>query len=74
MTTISSATRSRPSGGQVRWLLNWPGAVLAFWKRREAIKILREMNDHQLRDIGLMRHQIEDVVNGVADPDIVRLW
>jgi uncharacterized protein YjiS (DUF1127 family) len=38
------------------------------------IRTLQEMNDHQLRDIGLMRHQIEDVVNGVADPDIVRLW
>ena len=74
MTTISSATRSSPSRGWLRCLVSWPTGIVAYWKRREMIKTLQEMNDHQLRDIGLMRHQIEDVVNGVADPDIVRLW
>lgn len=72
MTTIFSVTRSRPSGRRVRWLLKWPSALVDYWKRREMIKTLREMNDHELRDIGLLRHQIEDVVNGVRDPDIVR--
>jgi uncharacterized protein YjiS (DUF1127 family) len=38
------------------------------------IKTLQELNDHQLRDIGLTRDQIESAVNGVRDPDIVRLW
>jgi len=73
MSAICSETRG-PSLRRVRWLLRWPGVVVAYWKRREMIRTLQEMNDHQLRDIGLMRHQIEDVVNGVADPDIVRLW
>jgi uncharacterized protein YjiS (DUF1127 family) len=72
MTTISSATRSRPSRKRVRWLLNWPGAVVAYWKRREIIKTLQELNDHQLRDIGLRRDQIEAAVDGVADSGIAR--
>jgi uncharacterized protein YjiS (DUF1127 family) len=72
MTTIFSATRSRPSRKRIRWILNWPGAVMAHWKRRELIKTLQELNDHQLRDIGLRRDQIETAVDGVGDPDIGR--
>jgi hypothetical protein len=37
------------------------------------IKTLRELNDHQLRDIGLRRDQIETAVNGVADSDISQI-
>jgi uncharacterized protein YjiS (DUF1127 family) len=29
--------------------------------------VLRTLDDHQLRDIGLMRHQIEHAVNGRGD-------
>ncbi len=72
MTTIFPATRSRPSRKWVRWLLNWPGEVMAYWKRREMIKMLRELDDHQLRDIGLRRDLIEAAVDGVGDPDIGR--
>jgi uncharacterized protein YjiS (DUF1127 family) len=74
MSAISSATRSRPPGRWVRWLVTWPNRLVARWQRKEAIKTLQELSDHQLRDIGIQRDQIEAAVDGVADPDIVRLW
>ena len=75
MSAISSETRIRPLARWVRRLASWPNDILAYWQRRELIKTLRELNDHQLRDIGLRRDQIETAVNGVADSDISRfLW
>jgi uncharacterized protein YjiS (DUF1127 family) len=72
MSAISSETRIRPLARWVRRLASWPNDILAYWQRRELIKTLRELNDHQLRDIGLRRDQIETAVNGVADSDISR--
>ena len=75
MSAISSETRIRPLARWVRRLASWPNDIPAYWQRRELIKTLRELNDHQLRDIGLRRDQIETAVNGVADSDISRfLW
>jgi uncharacterized protein YjiS (DUF1127 family) len=74
MTTIFSTNRSSPSVGWVRRLASCPAGVVAHWRRRETIKTLQELNDHQLRDIGLTRDQIETAANGEADPDNVRLW
>jgi uncharacterized protein YjiS (DUF1127 family) len=73
MSATSSETRIRPLARWVRSLASWPNEILAYWQRRELIKTLRELNDHQLRDIGLRRDQIETAVNGVADSDISRL-
>jgi uncharacterized protein YjiS (DUF1127 family) len=67
MTTIFPATRSRPWRGRLRWLATWPNRVLAYWQRRETIKMLRSLNDHQLRDIGIRRDHIEAAANGVAE-------
>jgi uncharacterized protein YjiS (DUF1127 family) len=72
MSAISSETRIRPLVRWIRWLASQPNVVLAYWQRRELIKNLRELNDHQLRDIGLRRDQIETAVNGVVDSDISR--
>jgi uncharacterized protein YjiS (DUF1127 family) len=75
MSAISYETRIRPLVRWVRWLATWPNDILAYWHRRELIKTLRELNDHQLRDIGLRRDQIETAVNGVADSGVSRfLW
>ena len=75
MSAISSETRIRPLARWARGLASWPYDILAYWQRRELIKTLRELSDHQLRDIGLRRDQIETAVNGVADSDISRfLW
>jgi uncharacterized protein YjiS (DUF1127 family) len=42
--------------------------VVTYWARREAIKVLSEMDDRALRDIGIARSQIEAAVCGVVDP------
>jgi uncharacterized protein YjiS (DUF1127 family) len=43
-------------------------------RRRQTIKMLRSLDDHQLRDIGLRRDQLEAAINDCRNPDIVRLW
>jgi len=62
-----SCTRSSPTGEWGRRLSACMSRVLTFWARRETIKVLRELDDHQLRDIGLPRHQIESVIKHHRD-------
>jgi uncharacterized protein YjiS (DUF1127 family) len=40
---------------------------MTYWARRETIKMLRQLDDHQLRDIGLPRYQIESEVKRRKD-------
>ena len=54
--------------GLVRLLGGWAIGFVSFWARREAIKVLGEMDDRALRDIGITRSQIETAVHGVVDP------
>ena len=61
------------SGGFFRRFGIWAQAIVDFLHRRAAIKTLRQMNDRELRDIGLTRSQIEDAVFGYANPDVWRL-
>jgi uncharacterized protein YjiS (DUF1127 family) len=72
MTMIYSATSqgaiASPSGGFVRRIGLLAHAVLAYWERRSAIKILSERDDRELRDIGLLRSQIEVAVSGGFNP------
>ena len=74
MTTISqsAAQPSIPSlsGGFVRWIGVSAVAVAAYWERRAAIKALLERDDRELRDIGLLRSQIEAAVGGAFNPDM----
>jgi uncharacterized protein YjiS (DUF1127 family) len=42
-------------------------------ERRAAIKALLERDDRELRDIGLVRSQIEAAVGGVFNPDMGRM-
>jgi uncharacterized protein YjiS (DUF1127 family) len=37
------------------------------------MKALRQMDDRELRDIGLVRSHIEHAVRGIPDPDLGRL-
>ena len=72
-TTISSTTaRFSMSGGFIRWLAILANGVATYWRRREGIKALRELDDRQLRDIGIMRCDIKTAVKGVANPDIAQ--
>jgi uncharacterized protein YjiS (DUF1127 family) len=72
MTMIFPATSegaiAAPSGGFVRRVAQLPHALLAYWARRTAIKILSERDDRELRDIGLLRSQIEAAVHGGFNP------
>ncbi len=74
MTTLSRspAQASLPpwSGGLVRWIGAGALAAAAWWERRAAIRALRERDDRELRDIGLVRSQIEAAVGGAFHPDI----
>jgi uncharacterized protein YjiS (DUF1127 family) len=72
MTMISSAagqpaSQSSPAG-LARLLGSWAHGLVSYWARREAIKVLSEMDDRALRDIGIARGQIEAAVHGVVDP------
>jgi len=77
MSTMSQAAvrpaMSLNSGGFFRRFGIWAQAIVDFLHRRAAIKTLRQMNDRELRDIGLTRSQIEDAVFGYANPDVWRL-
>ena len=80
MSTMSqAATRpamSLTSGGFFRrvgtWFGTWAYVLVDHLHRRAAIKTLRQMNERELRDIGLTRSQIEDAVCGLANPDVWR--
>ena len=77
MSTMSQAA-ARPamslnSGGFFRRFGIWAQVIVDYLHRRAAIKTLRQMNDRELRDIGLTRSQIEDAVSGFANPDVWRL-
>ena len=72
MTMISSAAGQPASetsaAGLARLLASWVTGFVTYWARREAIKVLSEMDDRALRDIGIARGQIEAAVHGVVDP------
>jgi uncharacterized protein YjiS (DUF1127 family) len=76
MTMISIAA-GRPditpaSGGIVRWFGRGAYALSAYWERRAAIRALLQRNDRELRDIGLLRSQIELAVRGEFSADMQR--
>jgi uncharacterized protein YjiS (DUF1127 family) len=77
MSTISS-TAAQPSipgpfAGIIRWAGKGAIALAAHLERRAAIKALRQLNDRELRDIGIMRCHIEALVMGGEDPEFGRL-
>jgi uncharacterized protein YjiS (DUF1127 family) len=60
-------------GGSLRRLGIWAHAVAAYLDRRAAVKALRQLDDRELRDIGLTRSHIEFAVWGLSDPELGRL-
>lgn len=77
MTMISSAasqpaSQSSPAG-LARLLGSWATGFVTYWARREAIKVLSELDDRALRDIGIARSQIEAAVGGALNPGMARL-
>jgi uncharacterized protein YjiS (DUF1127 family) len=74
MTILSnrSPTTVAPSlwTGLVRWGTAWPLALMSYWHRRATIKMLRELDDHTLRDIGLTRADLEDALRDRSSLDL----
>ena len=72
MTMISTAagqpTMAGTSGGLLRWIAVLAQALVDHWERRAAIKALSQRDDRELRDIGLVRGQIEAAVGGAFHP------
>lgn len=72
MTMISTAasqpTSAGTAGGLIRWIGALAHAMVDHWARRAAIKALSQRDDRELRDIGLLRSQIEAAVGGVLNP------
>ena len=77
MAMISSAGTqpaiSLQSGGLIRWIGRGAFALAAWMERRAAIRALRGRDDRELRDIGLVRSQIEAAVGGSYSPDMGRM-
>ena len=76
MTMISqTAGRSlspSSSGGFFRALASGAFALLDRLERRAAVKTLSELDDRALRDIGIMRSQIKDAVDGSLKNELMR--
>ena len=74
-TTFSPAARPaiRSSGGLARRIEGWTYALITHWDRRVAIKTLRGLDDRALRDIGIVRSQIEAAVDGALNLELARL-
>jgi uncharacterized protein YjiS (DUF1127 family) len=73
-TLFQPAVTVRP-GRYVRRLFHaWARDIAHYLVRRAALKRLHELNDRELRDIGLARGEIEAAVYGfVSRPDQGRL-
>ena len=58
--------------GIVRLIGHCADALAAYWARRAAIKILAQLDDRELRDIGLTRSNIEAAVGAALNPQMGR--
>lgn len=75
-TMISPAAQpaiSGPFGGWLGRLEGWLLALLNYRERREAVRMLQELDDRALRDIGIARCHIEAAVGGAMNPEMARL-
>ena len=73
-TLFQPAVTVRP--GRYVWRLfhAWAGDIAHYVARRAALKHLGELNDRELRDIGLSRGEIEAAVYGfITRPDPGRM-
>jgi uncharacterized protein YjiS (DUF1127 family) len=73
-TLFQPAVAVRP-GRYVRRLFHaWARDIAHYFARRAALKRLGELNDRELRDIGLTRGQVEAAVYGfITRPDRARI-
>ena len=73
-TLFQPAVTVRPGRHVWRLFHAWAGDIAHYFDRRAAVKRLGELNDRELRDIGLSRGQVEAAVYGVVTrPDRGRM-
>jgi uncharacterized protein YjiS (DUF1127 family) len=51
----------------------WAAAIIASYERRAAIATLRQLDDRELKDIGLYRGQIDEAIERAARSRLHRL-
>ena len=77
MSTMSQAAAqpaiSLSSGGSFRRLGIWAHAIVAYLDRRAAIKALRQLDDRELRDIGLSPYDVQSAQGLPLDCDPTQL-
>ena len=72
-TLFQPAVTVRPGRYTRRLFHAWARDIAQYFGRRAAVGRLRELNDRELRDIGLSRGQIEAAVYGfITRPDRAR--
>jgi uncharacterized protein YjiS (DUF1127 family) len=76
--SMTSLDAAKPGAGDslrgiVRLIGHCADALAAYWGRRAAIRILAQLDDRELRDIGLTRSNIEAAVSGLLNPHMARL-
>jgi uncharacterized protein YjiS (DUF1127 family) len=73
-TLFQPAVTVRPGRYVRRLFYVWARDIAQYFVRRAALKRLAELNDRELRDIGLARGEIEAAVYGfITSPDRGRL-
>jgi len=75
LSTILRPAVTPRSGRLIRRLFYaWARDIAGYFARRAALKALCELNDRELRDIGLTRSQIEAAVHGfIPRPNQARM-
>ena len=77
MTTMSQAAAQPAmpyaSGGFLRRFATGALWLATYLDRRAAVKALRQLDDRELRDIGLVRSHIDQAVFGLVDRELGRL-
>jgi uncharacterized protein YjiS (DUF1127 family) len=74
LSTLPRSAAAEKPGALSRALRACQDGIAAYFARREAIAILRELDDYALRDIGIKRYQIEAAVHGtIPAPNRMRM-
>ncbi len=60
-----NVAQSRQAYGQVTWLVR----LVQNWRVRKTLRLMRHFNEYQLRDIGLMRDELERLIALPLDCD-----
>jgi len=68
LSILVPAANRNPAVSFLRLVADCGRRFACFCERREAIRILQGLDDHQLRDLGISRCRIEQAVHGRTPP------